>query len=108
MADSLSTLSAGLFTPALGETFTFRDLDGSALTATLARCDEYPRATMPGSARTAFGLIFTCPADAVGDYGGGHGVLSHPTLGEFGPLYVERVLPVGFPPGTASYQAVFS
>lgn len=108
MADALNTLSAGRFTPALGETFTFRDLGGPALTATLARCDEHPRATMPGSPRTAFALVFTCPMETAGAYRGGHGVLSHPTLGEIGPLYVERVLPLGFPPGTASYEALFS
>ncbi|WP_425350960.1 DUF6916 family protein [Methylobacterium aquaticum] len=92
----------------MGEPFTFHDQDGPTLTATLARCDEHPRATMPGSARTAFGLVFTCPVETAGAYRGGHGVLAHGTLGEFGPLYVERILPLGLPPGTAAYQAVFS
>ncbi|KMO30755.1 hypothetical protein VQ03_28225 [Methylobacterium tarhaniae] len=108
MAASLSALSAGLFTPVLGEAFAFRDVDGHMLAVTLARCDEHPRATMPGSPRTAFGLVFTCPADVAGAYRGGHGVLSHPALGGIGPLYVERILPLGFPAGTAAYEAAFS
>ncbi|MET7245877.1 hypothetical protein ABZT49_21230 [Methylobacterium sp. EM32] len=108
MTASLSTLSAGLFAPVLGEVFTLRTADGHTLTATLARCDEHPRATMPGSDRTAFSLVFTCPAEAAGAFPGDHCVLSHPGLGAFGPLYIERILAVGFPPGTAAYEAVFS
>lgn len=108
MTASLGTLPAALFAPALGEAFTLRGPDGHTLAVTLARCDEYPRATMPGSARTAFGLIFTCPVEAAGDHPGGDGVLSHPALGEFGPLHVARILPIGLPPGTAAFEASFT
>ncbi|MGX7706930.1 DUF6916 family protein [Methylobacterium sp. Gmos1] len=108
MTAPLDTLAAGLFAPALGQAFTLNGPDGTALAATLAACTEYPRATMPGSPRTAFSLLFACPAQAAGAFAGGDCVLSHPTLGAFGPLYLERVLPVGHPPGTATFQAQFS
>jgi hypothetical protein len=103
----LDTLAAGLFAPALGQAFALAGPDGTALSATLASCAEHPRATMPGSARTAFSLIFACPAQEAGAFAGGDCVLSHPELGAFGPLYVERVLPVGHPPGTAAFEAYF-
>ncbi|AWN45729.1 hypothetical protein DK419_04860 [Methylobacterium terrae] len=107
MTAALATLSAGLFAPALGEAFALRGPDGRTLAVTLARCVEHPRSTMPGSARTAFDLVLTCPADAAEGFPDGDCVLSHDALGEFGPLYAGRILPVGFPPGSAAYQVIF-
>lgn len=107
MTDALATLSAGLFAPAVGEEFGLRGPDGRTLAVTLVRCTEHPRSTMPGSARTAFDLVLTCPAGAAEAFPDGHCVLSHATVGEFGPLYAGRILPAGFPPGTAAYQVIF-
>ncbi|MCF4124574.1 DUF6916 family protein [Methylobacterium sp. SyP6R] len=106
MSASLDTLSAGVFAPLVGEAFGLHGPDGHDLAVTLAHCDEHPRATMPGSPRTAFSLTFAGPA--AGASPGGECVLSHPSLGTVGPLHVERVMPIGFPAGSAVYEAVFA
>ncbi|SEP08374.1 hypothetical protein SAMN04487843_106269 [Methylobacterium sp. ap11] len=106
MTASLDTLSAGVFAPLVGKAFGLHGPDGHGLAVTLAHCDEHPRATMPGSARTAFSLTFVGPADEASP--GGECVLSHPSLGTVGPLYLARVMPIGFPPGSAVYEAVFA
>ncbi len=106
MTASLATLSAGLFAPLVGEAFGLRGPDGRDLAVTLAHCGEQPRATMPGSPRTAFSLTFAGPL--AGASPGGDCVLSHASLGTIGPLHVERIMPIGFPPGTAVYEAVFT
>lgn len=108
MTAALDTLSAALFAPVRGEAFTLQGADGPVVATILARCDEHPRTTMPGSARTAFSLVFTCPVEAAGAFAGGHCLVSHPAVGAVGPLYVERILPTGLPPGHAAFQAVFN
>lgn len=108
MSRPLDTLSADLFTPLVGPGFALRGADGTALAVSLVRCDEHPRATMPGHARTAFSLDFTCPAADVPPFTGGTFLLWHEALGEIGPLYVERILPAGYAPGLAVFQIVFA
>lgn len=108
MTEALRTLSAGLFTPLVGEACQLGSPGAASVPVTLEQCVEHPRATMPGSPRTAFGLVFSCPEEAVGAFKGGDCVLSHPALGEIGPFYVERMLSAGYPPGKAMLQAVFT
>ena len=107
MSRPLDTLSAGLFAPLAGSDFSLRAADGATWAVSLARCDEHPRATMPGSARTAFSLEFHRPA-GVPPVTGGAFLLSHPTLGAIGPLHVERILPTGYGPDTAVFQILFN
>ncbi|SFG86896.1 DUF6916 family protein [Methylobacterium gossipiicola] len=108
MSRDLGTLSADLFAPLVGADFALRVGDGSTLTVRLSHCVTHPRATMVGSPRTAFGLEFERPAKGVPSFTGGDFVLSHPDLGEIGPLYVERILPTGYGPNTAVFQIVFN
>jgi hypothetical protein len=105
---SLGTLSAALFSPLVGEECRLGSPDHTAVAVTLAQCREYPRSTIPGSARTAFSLIFTCPEDTVGGFTGGPCVLTHPILAEIEPFHVERILAVGYPAGTVALQALFN
>ena len=108
MSRDLGSLSAELFAPLAGADFALRAEDGSTLAMRLARCDTHPRATMPGSPRTAFSLEFERPAEGAPPGTGGAFVLSHPDLGEIGPLHVERILPTGYGPNTALFQIVFN
>lgn len=108
MSTALGTLSAGSFAPFAGEQFVLHAVDGSTRTVSLARCDEHPRSTMPGSPRTAFNLEFCCPAEGVPPFTGGTFRLSHAVLGEIGPLHVERILPTGYGPNTAVFQIIFN
>ncbi|BCM82424.1 DUF6916 family protein [Methylobacterium indicum] len=104
----LDTLSAGLFAPALGEAFALHGAEGEVLATTLVRCNERPTATMAGSARTAFSLVFACPAEAAGSFAGGHCLIVHDRLGSIGPLYLERIMPLGLAPNSAAFEAVFN
>ena len=108
MTHPLDTLSAALFAPLVGSAFALRGAEGTALAVTLARCEEHPRATMPGGPRTAFSLDLCCPAEGVPIFTGGSFLLWHETLGEIGPLYVERILPTGYGPGLAVFQIIFT
>lgn len=106
MSRALDTLSAGLFVPFVGSPFVLRRADGLTLPVSLARCDETPRSAMPGGARMAFSLELSRPVEGVPPFTGGEFVLSHGILGEVGPLYVERILPTGYGPGTAVFQII--
>lgn len=108
MTVALDTVSAATFADLLGDGFALRGPGGQELAVTLASCRESPHSTMAGSPRTAFSLVFGCPAAAAGPFRGGDCVLTHPALGEIGPLYVERIMPTGVPPDSAAYQAVFN
>lgn len=108
MTVALDTVSAAAFADLLGQGFALRGPGGQDLAVTLASCRESLRATMMGSPRTAFSLVFSCPAAAAGSFPGGDCVLTHPALGTIGPLYLERILPTGVPPNSAAYQASFN
>ena len=108
MSAPVETLSAALFGPFVGTPFVLRGADGTTWPVSLARCDETPRATMPGSPRTAFSLELACPAEPAPPFADGLFVLSQADLGEIGPLYVARILPTGYAPGTAVFQIILN
>ncbi len=103
----LATLSTDVFAPHLNSTFTLEFEGGAVVPVTLAACVENPRATMPGSPRTAFSLFFECPADSAPQQGGDLTV-AHPELGRIGPVHAPRIMPAAAGPTKAVFQAVFN
>lgn len=105
MTMDLRTLSAELFEPLSGSSFTLEGNEG-VFTALLVKCPINPRGTMPGAAREAFSLIFSAPADHVPSFNGGDFIVRHPEMEPFGPVYVERIF--SHPPDKALLQIIFN
>lgn len=87
----LATLSSSSFTGLRGEMVTLRFEAGPPLEVILQSVTEQPQATAPDAPRTAFTVVFTCPAPC--DIRGGTADIVHPQLETVGPVMVERMFP---------------
>jgi hypothetical protein len=107
MSDS-RTVSAADFTPLLGTGAVLSSEEGVDIPVTLALCRESPRGTMPGSPRTAFSLFLQCPENGLPHFNGAPFTLRYGDGLSLGPVYVERIMPVGVPAGHAQFQIIFN
>lgn len=104
----LRALSAAVFAPHLNTVFTMASEEGVEIAATLTVCQENPRNTMRGTLRTAFDLQLECPAEGAPHFNGASFTITHPVVGTFGPVYVERVLSASSGPAVARFQIIFN
>lgn len=87
----LATLSSSSFTGLEGETVTLRFEAGPPLEVVLQSVKEQPQATAPDAPRTAFTVVFSCPAPC--EILGGAADILHPKLETIGSVMVERMFP---------------
>lgn len=105
----LRTLSAAAFAPYVGAGFTLAPTDGTAaFSVTLNGWREIPGGTLRSAPRTAFSLYLVCPADQAPPFQDANCLLSHPEVGEIGPLHVIRVMPGAAGHDAAVYQISFN
>lgn len=104
----LRVLSAAVFAPHLNTVFTMASEEGAEIAAILIACQENPRNTMRGTLRTAFDLQLECPEEGAPYFNGAPFTITHPVVGTFGPVYVERVHSTSSGPTVARFQIIFN
>jgi len=103
-AERLATLTAGTFTPHIGETFALADGRGNRLDLTLRAVTERPESGSASAARTPFDLTLQGPAERWVEQG--NYILRHETLGDFPPMLVAPVLDPEAPMDDAGRRTV--
>jgi hypothetical protein len=102
--ERMAALTAGTFTPHIGETFALADRHGNRLDLTLRAVTERPESGPANAARTPFELILQGPADRWVEQG--TYILRHDTLGDFPPLLVVPILDPQAPLDDAGRQTI--
>ncbi|KXG86322.1 DUF6916 family protein [Agrobacterium bohemicum] len=88
----IQRLSAEVFLPHIGADFSLLGDGDTVLMVKLADCRKYPRGTMPGTARTAFRLLFETAANQMPPRNDGIFTIQHETIGTVGPVHIGRVI----------------
>ena len=102
----VKALRHDLFAPLVGSTLTLTEAGGAKLDVSLVDTRIQPHGNLRGAKRNAFSLYLKAPEPC--GLGSGDYLISHPRLGQVGPVHVVRVTSDEAPGLSASFQISFN